>query len=196
MNNIDNLKKKIMGIISKSSVPEDPIHAINTLEWLLKMDPEADEALRIAALGHDIERAMENRKVRREEFADFIAFKKAHAINSANVLKELMTRYGIDKGLMDDVYGLVCCHETGGDPRSDLLRDADSLSFFHKNLPMFFDREGPERAFERCIWGYERLSPEARDRVKGFSYNNEELSLIVTTVFRKAPNKYSEGVCE
>ncbi len=37
-------------------MPEDPRHAENTLDWLLKLKPDADEALQIAALGHDIER--------------------------------------------------------------------------------------------------------------------------------------------
>ena len=55
-------------IIKKSQVPEDPIHSKNTLEWLLKLKPDADDALKIAALGHDIERAIAERKVRREDF--------------------------------------------------------------------------------------------------------------------------------
>ena len=49
MNSIDCVKKNIEGIIEKSLIPEDPIHAKNTLEWLLKLKPDADEALKIAA---------------------------------------------------------------------------------------------------------------------------------------------------
>ena len=30
-------KQKIRAIVSKSNVPEDPIHAENVLEWLLKL---------------------------------------------------------------------------------------------------------------------------------------------------------------
>ncbi len=57
-------KKKIEKIIKNSLVTEDPIHSKNTLEWLLKLKPDADEALQIAALAHDIERAIEKRKYR------------------------------------------------------------------------------------------------------------------------------------
>ncbi|MCH8014049.1 MAG: hypothetical protein IH823_04570 [Candidatus Dadabacteria bacterium] len=67
MEKLDCLKKKIEEIIKKSSVPEDPIHSKNTLKWLLKLRPKADEALRIAALGHDIERAIEERKIKRTD---------------------------------------------------------------------------------------------------------------------------------
>ena len=46
MDKIDRVKKKIEEIIKKSSVPEDPIHSKNTLQWLLKLKPDADEALK------------------------------------------------------------------------------------------------------------------------------------------------------
>ena len=71
MNTINRLKNEIKSITSNSQVPEDSIHAQNTLEWLVRLKPDADEALRIAALGHDIERAMERSKVKRENFSDF-----------------------------------------------------------------------------------------------------------------------------
>ena len=62
MDNIAYAKQKIHTIISKSSVPEDPAHAENTLKWLLKLKPNANEALCIAALAHDIDRADGNNK--------------------------------------------------------------------------------------------------------------------------------------
>ena len=67
MDKINLVKRKIEEVIKGSSVPEDPIHSKNTLEWLLKLKPDADESLKIAALGHDIERADEKQKVRRQD---------------------------------------------------------------------------------------------------------------------------------
>ena len=90
MDSIDCVKKKIKGIIEKCLVTEDPIHSKNTLEWLLKLKPNADEALKIAALGHDIERAIEEQKVRRKDYVSYDEFKKAHALNSTKILEEIM----------------------------------------------------------------------------------------------------------
>ena len=50
MDSIDCAKQKIRLIIAGSRVSEDPRHAENTLEWLLHLDPHADDALQIAAL--------------------------------------------------------------------------------------------------------------------------------------------------
>ena len=46
--------RRIREVIAGSTVPEDPDHSQNTLRWLLELDPKADPALRISALGHDI----------------------------------------------------------------------------------------------------------------------------------------------
>ncbi|MCH8932999.1 MAG: hypothetical protein IH923_08035, partial [Nitrospinae bacterium] len=81
MDSIECAKRKIREVIAGSRVPEDPRHADNTLEWLLKFDPKTDPAMQIAALAHDIDRAVEARKVRRSDFDDYDVFKAAHAKN-------------------------------------------------------------------------------------------------------------------
>ncbi len=48
--------RRIEEVIAGSTVPEDPDHSRNTLKWLQVLDANADTALRIAALGHDIDR--------------------------------------------------------------------------------------------------------------------------------------------
>ncbi len=64
--------------MADSSVPEDPRHAENTLDWLLRLKPDADEPLQIATLGHDIERALEAGKVKR---ATYLLMEKICALN-------------------------------------------------------------------------------------------------------------------
>jgi len=179
MDNIDSVKKKIEEIIKKSPVPEDPIHSKNTLEWLLKLKPDADEALKIAALGHDIERAIEERKVRREDYKNYDEFKDAHASNSAKVLTEIMEACNISKKIADDIFFLVCHHETGGSERVDILRDADSISFFQVNLPDYFIRNGVEETRKRYLWGYRKLPDNLKRVVAEFDYQNKELESLV-----------------
>ena len=181
MDNIDCAKKKIEEIIKKSPVSEDPIHSKNTLEWLRKLKPDADEALKIAALGHDIERAIEERKVRREDYKNYDEFKDAHASNSAKVLTEIMEACNISKKIADDIFFLVCHHETGGSERVDILRDADSISFFQVNLPDYFIRNGVEETKKRYLWGYRKLPDNLKRVVAEFDYQNKELESLVRT---------------
>jgi hypothetical protein len=136
MDSIDCAKQRIREIIAGSRVPEDPRHAENTLKWLFRLEPKADQALQIAALAHDIDRAVETRKVRPEDFTDYNEFKAAHARNGAAILRAILDKCGVAKSVADETCRLVTLHEVGGEPRSDLLKEADSISYFEINMPM------------------------------------------------------------
>ncbi len=180
MNSLERVERRIAEVIAGSTVPEDPEHSRNTLKWLLELDSSADAALRIAALGHDIDRAAEARKVQRADFADYDAFKAAHARNSADMLLEILADCGIeDEALVHEVARLVCAHEVGGDPRSDLLKDADSLSYFDVNLPLYYARNGWEETRRRCEWGYRRLSERVKPIVVGHARRYDERGRFV-----------------
>ncbi len=179
MSKIDCVKKKIEEIIKKSPVPEDPIHSKNTLEWLLKLMPDADEAFKIAALGHDIERAIEERKVKRNDYRNYGEFKHDHALNSAKILVEIMKQCNVNQELIDKVFFLVQNHEIGGNKKVDLLRDADSISFFHVNLPHYFARNTVEETKRRFLWGYKKLPDDLKDVVAEFGYQAKNLESLV-----------------
>ncbi len=155
---LDCARARIRAVIAGSPVPEDPRHAENTVEWLLRLDPQADPALQLAALAHDIERARPDR-LRREDFADYDAFKGAHAARGAEMLRRILSDCGVDEALVEETCRLVERHEFGGDARADRLREADSLSYFEVNLPLYYAREGWDEALRRCRWGIRRLSP-------------------------------------
>lgn len=186
MDSINCTKQRIRAIIARSRVPEDPRHAENTLEWLLRLKPDADEALQIAALGHDIDRAIETRKVQRADFADYDTFKATHARNSGRILKEIMEACGVAPDIEEQVYRLVCHHEVGGDPRADLLKDADGISYFDVNLPLYYERNGWEETKWRCVWGYGRLSARMRTVAENLSYENQELNALLKEAISEA----------
>jgi len=191
MKSIDRVRKSIEAIISGSSVPEDPVHSKNTLNWLLKLKHNADEALQIAALGHDIERAIDQRKVRREDFEHYDEFKAAHAHNSAEILKEVMLDCGVDETLIEQVYELVCRHEVGGDERSDLLKDADSISYFEVNLPHYYNRHGWDETKRRCLWGYKRLSDKTKILAAKLIFENDELRALMRITIEEGQQTHS-----
>ena len=175
----EKVKKRIDKLIVQSPNPEEPFHSINTLEWLLRLEPDADEALQIAALGHDIERAIAERKVAAADFDTFDEYMDAHARNSAEILSEIMKDCGASQQLADEVALLVSRHETGGWDRLDLLVNADVLSFFHVCLPLYFDRKGTEITKKRLVWGYKKLNEESRRLIADIEYPDEELKALV-----------------
>ena len=185
MRNIDCAKQNIRAVIAGSRVPEDPRHADNTLEWLLRLEPDAGDALQLAALAHDIDRAIEETKVKRADFDDYDAFKAAHARNGAEILRPILNACGVAGNIVDEACRLVQVHEVGGDPDSDLLKDADSISYFDVNLLLYFQREGWDETKRRSHWGYRRLSPRAQEIVKHIDHEDKELRRLLREVIHE-----------
>jgi hypothetical protein len=88
---------------------------------------------------------------------------------------------------------LVTLHEIGGDSRSDLLKDADSISFFEVNLPFYYKREGAEEAGRRCRWGYRRLSVRMKKIALGITYEDEALTRLKREAIFKACPKAAKS---
>ena len=90
-------------------------------------------------------------------------------------------------------------HERGenreGDPRTDLLKDADAISYFDVNLSLYYERNGWEETLRRCEWGYRRLSVRMRKVVEHMSYENQELNALLAQAIRAAgvPSLSTDG---
>jgi len=180
MDSLECAQARIRAYIAESKVPEDPRHAENTLQWVLRLQPDADQALRLAALAHDIDRASEQ-KVRREAYSDYDDFKAAHARHGAEILWELLTECAVAEPVRREACRLVRLHEVGGDPRADLLKEADSLSYFEVNLPLYYAREGFDETLRRCVWGIKRLSPTGRASLRRMAFADRQIARIVQT---------------
>jgi len=83
------------------------------------------------------------------------------------------------------VYNLIVNHETGGDKRSDILKYADSISFFNVNLEYYFERNAEEETKNRCIWGLERLPKTLQKQVFDFEYDNKRLNSLMHSLRKK-----------
>ncbi len=183
---MERAEAAIRAFIARSSVPEDPRHADNTVEWLLRLDPGADAALRLAALAHDIERATPDR-LQRHQFDDYDAFKAAHARRGARLLSEILATCGVEAATAAEACRLVERHEFGGDPRADLLREADSLSYFDVNLPLYLQREGEAEALRRCRWGVARLTPRGRELLRHLAHRPGPEGRLIARALEERP---------
>lgn len=109
-------------------------HLIRTRDWVLILDPEADEAVRLAALTHDVERRVPGGPSFDESRGgEDPGYVRAHSERSARMVDEWLQAKNAQAELRDRVDALVRAHETGGWPEADLLQAADSLSFLEVN---------------------------------------------------------------
>ncbi|MEA2280315.1 MAG: hypothetical protein QOK21_922 [Solirubrobacteraceae bacterium] len=108
-------------------------HLIQARAWVLRLDPAASLAIRLAALTHDVERMFaggpqQNFAEDRWDDPDYLF---AHSTRSADFVQRWLEDGAEppDASFIRDVRRLVLLHELGGDAEADVLQAADSLSY-------------------------------------------------------------------
>src|SRR3989344_7444767 len=136
MDKFNLVKKEIAEILPKSPIPFETKHSELAHKWLMKLKPDSDEAMQIAALAHDIDRAFTGITEKDcKDYSKIDEFKKEHAIRSAKFICDILKKHEYSKEIIDKVKHLVENHEFGGDDESNILMDADSLAYFDYNIP-------------------------------------------------------------
>ena len=150
-----------------------PRHLERTLDWVVELDPQASEAVRIAAITHDIERAFPDREAGWDSATswDDPAYNRWHQDRCADMIAGWLREQAAEAELVDEVERLVRHHEVGGWPEADLLQAADSVSFLETMVGVVAGwvqsgRAPRERAAGKLRHSLERIAPglpRARD---------------------------------
>lgn len=150
------------------------IHSRRTVFWLLKLMPDADEALKIAALAHDIERISPPPPLERMVAGSAKGwmdpeFLHRHSKKGADIIAEVMSRLEADPEMIERVKFLVAGHEFSGTNDQNMLKDADSVSYFENNVERFLQlrvkRFGKEKVRAKFKWMYSRITSEKAKRI-------------------------------
>lgn len=181
-------------------------HLKRTAYWLKRLKPNADGALLIAALSHDIERS---RRDSAKETADFLdpEYLRAHQEGGAEIMRGFLSEQGASAKMIERVAGLIAKHEVGGTADQNLLMDADSISFFENNTDLFLLKKlpvvGEEVVRRKLEWMYSRMSSPESQRlclpyyedamrrledpsIELFDWVNERDEVIGTTTKKRA----------
>ncbi|MEK7170005.1 MAG: DUF4202 family protein [Patescibacteria group bacterium] len=152
-------------------------HFDRTVYWVEQLMPNADEAMRVAAFAHDIERAFRDRskepvgrsaKGFRDDF-----YIVQHPAKGAEIIGRFLTERKAPESLIARVKMLIEKHEVGGNMDQNILKDADSVSFLENQIQHFLTdklkRDGAEKIAERFEWMYSRItSQKAKEFARPF----------------------------
>jgi hypothetical protein len=113
-------------------------HLQRTLDYALELDPAASEALQIAAVTHDIERAWPDESAGWLSSRDWNSpeYNRWHQARCAQMVERWLREQAAPESLVVSVRDLVAVHEDGGWPEANVLQAADSLSFLAVMVPL------------------------------------------------------------
>jgi hypothetical protein len=138
-------------------------HALDTWQWMLRMDADAGLVPQLAALFHDVDRLAGDTQERIEHRAhrslDGAPMKEggeraASVLRLAGVAEQDVVR------VRDLIAGRV-----QGEKDAALLDDADGLSFLSLLSPRYADYFGLAQTRRKATFTLGRLSPAAREKV-------------------------------
>jgi hypothetical protein len=150
--------------LGRPLVRADFDHARDAWQWMLRLDGAASSAAQLAALFHDVERLGSEADARVEHLAaDYDAFKAAHAVVGAELMRRTLASLPLGDGVVERAADLIARHErSDGTAESLLLNDADALSFFSLNASGYLDYFGAAQTHRKIVWTLARMSPRAR----------------------------------
>lgn len=148
-------------------------HLLKAEEWLKRINPTASEAMLLATVTHDMERAFPGPDSPKQDPAlgpDDPVYNQAHAERSVRIVSDFLREHQVSETLVEEVARLIRVHEIGGWPEADWVQAADSLSFLQVNVDLFLNRIGRphdgwtlEHVRAKFDWMYYRIKiPEAR----------------------------------
>ena len=152
--------------------PYNSTHLLKSLEWLDRIAPDAPEAVRLATLTHDMERAFGGPDSIPIKMNDR-AYEEAHSNRSARIVGDWLRANGAAADLVRDVEALIRVHEWGGSRDANLVQAADSLSFLETNIDLMLGFVRTGKYSQRDIASkidqmYERIQePAAKTLARG-----------------------------
>jgi hypothetical protein len=183
MNKFDFVLEEIKTITKNATDKTEYYHSQSVWQWVLKLRPDADIALQIAALGHDIDRSFEDYRIMKAKFATYDEYKKEHALLSAKITCDILKKHNFDQATIDKVKNLIENHEVGGEGDVEVLKEADSITFF-SSLPHYRQTHTQKETTDKIKFMYNRLNETAKSIINQIDFKNTESAKL----FKEALN--------
>ncbi len=167
----NDAKQFVFDSFNKAEKTSQIKHFVRTVYWLKVLSPKADEALLVAAIAHDIERAFRKKDILEKKTPvdlTSIEFYRPHEEHGAEIIADFLKHQNVDDSFVERVKKLVSRHEEGGDDDQNLLKDADSVSFFETNAPSFINKPvdiSKEAVKDKFNWMFNRITSEKTKQI-------------------------------
>lgn len=171
----EQIKDEIGSVIKNSNTKNDFEHSLIVLKWVKKLKQDADIALKIAALCHDIDRSFPKSKVTRDGFNSYEEYKKEHAKVSAEITINLIKKYGLPESILTKVKNLIEKHEEGGEGDIQILTDADCITFFDFDIKWYYqDEHYSQFNKNKMLYSYKKSSNRAREIILSLDFPGKD----------------------
>jgi hypothetical protein len=174
----ENARDPNLVTIAGKVQPRELFYAQRLTEWVLRLCPEASEALQLAARCQHICRWMIPRNSYPMTRAGYLRWreelKRFHAQRSSEILREA----GYPEEMIACVGELNLKKNLGEDPECQVLEDALCLETLQYQLGDLMDKTDPDKMVAILQKTWKKMSPAARQEAVGLSFSDREKDLL------------------
>ena len=175
----ENARDPNMENAGGASQPREWLYARRLTDWVLRLAPEASEALRLAARCQHICRWMIPRSSQPMTRAGYLRWrnklKQFHARKSGGILREA----GYSDEMITRVQDLNLKKNFPGDPESRILEDALCLVFLEFQFADLAGKTAEDKIINAVRKTWQKMTPAARQRALLLPLGEQEKSLIL-----------------
>jgi hypothetical protein len=160
------------------SQPREVVYARWLTDWVLKLSPEASEALRLAARCQHLCRWMVPRNSYPMTRVGYLQWreglKKFHAQKAGEILREV----GYDEEIIRRVQSLNLKKDFPKDPETRVLEDALCLVFLERQLAELAAKTSEDKVVNALQKSWKKMTAQAREVALTLSYGSREKALV------------------
>jgi hypothetical protein len=109
-------------------------------DWVLRLEPDASDALQFAARAHHLRRWVVPRSSYPDGRPGYLTWRRDQKIRHATELREVLERAGIEAATADRACVVVAKTGLGSDPEVQTFEDAVCLTFLQTQLTSTIDK--------------------------------------------------------
>ena len=158
--------------------PRELVYAQRLTTWVLRLNPNASEVLRIAARGQHVQRWTIPRERYERNRKGYLRWREVLKTFHAQTVTGLMRAEGYPEELIQRVEQLIRKKQLGTDPETQTLEDALCLVFLETQFADLCRKEPEEKMLEILRKTWQKMSPRARDEALRLNFSPEERRLL------------------
>ena len=151
-------------------------------EWVVRLDPEASDALRLAARAHHLRRWALSRSDYPDGRAGYLRWRRAQRERHARDLAAILDEARVDGSVAARAAQIVVKRGLGSDPEVQTFEDAVSLTFLETELRSVLDRlDDDTKAADIVAKTMAKMSAAGREQAVAVAATLDERSYLVFT---------------
>ena len=173
-------------LVANAQRPRELLHAERLSAWVTRLDPNASEALRLAARCQHIRRWQIPRGSYPMGRVGYLQWRTQLARFHADTAARLLEESGYERALIDEVRRINLKQNLHSNPDSQTMEDALCLSFLEFEFSEFSEKHDANKVIEVVQKTWKKMSARAREIALTLPLSEASLSLV-TRALSPAP---------